>query len=660
MDLPGAASLRQLRLSVSAEGRGFAYYVSDMTNGKILAVSRTAAKTFMLFQDVVSGNAKSREKLTEEDAKEGVKVVTYLRQVRDHERLQRIKFNPLSMQLKFFDVGQFQPSLQAFADRVIGWPIAVIFLALTVLAFLIGVQNNWAITAEYKNVFDLSALLTFGLIAPFLKIIHEAGHVLVATKCRVRVRQAGVNLIGLYPLPFVDCTMADLTARRRDRIWISLAGLFTDFLIGLIAFLIWHLSESDTVQNVAGRAFAFATLSSVLFNANPLMKFDGYYAFVDIIGQRNLYARATRNFAAFRRFIGSFSTSGYRPHGLGEWAVLGYGIATFVYRILIMYTIMMLMMPQYLGLGMLLTAWGGYAMFLSPLMRSDRAKPAQEKENTMMKWIYRSVFLWLVLVLLVAVKLPFVLVVPLHLDQTGHYGISAQSDGFITALPRESVAFSAGAHIVEMENSGYREQAGILELELAEAELLISSTAGVSAAQAQAAEDRLASVQARQVSLTRNMSNLNVVARENGLFVPANELLRIGHFVNSGRQIGAFFPDKGHARLVGEFPERLVETYQTSDSTFELWDEANYVPALPDSIRLVETVNVDRLSGAQSFQLQVEVAQSAPSLVGQDVQLKLDFGARPIWKHLEFWVDGQVSAFRDAQLADQTKRLGGE
>ena len=168
----------------------------------------------------------------------------------------------------------------------------MLFAVLATLVFYIGMQNDCAIAAEFKGVFNRQALLTFGLIAPFLKIMHLFGHTLEATRFGVRVRQVGVNLIGLYPLPFVDCSVADHTARRRDRILISIAGLMTDFLICLIAFVVWHFADNNVVQSVAGRVFAFSTISSILFNANPLMKFDGYYVMVDQIGQRNLYTRA--------------------------------------------------------------------------------------------------------------------------------------------------------------------------------------------------------------------------------------------------------------------------------------------------------------------------------------------------------------------------------
>ena len=71
------------------------------------------------------------------------------------------------------------------------------------------------------DLLSLQSLLTFALIAPVLKLFHETGHVLAATRFGVPVRRAGVILIALFPLPFVDCSEADFRARRGQRILIS-------------------------------------------------------------------------------------------------------------------------------------------------------------------------------------------------------------------------------------------------------------------------------------------------------------------------------------------------------------------------------------------------------------------------------------------------------
>ena len=662
MDLPRPAALKQLRLTVSAEGTQFAYYISDLTNGKILSVSRSIAQAFMLLEQAVLGNARAKEALTEDQVRDGMKVVTYLRSVRDSERLAQKKLNPVSIQFKFFDVGQFQPALQGFANWFIGLPFALLFGGLLLLAFLIGTQNNWAIWVEFQGIFNLQALLTFGLIAPFLKVIHEFGHVLVATRFNVRVRQAGMNLIGLYPLPYVDCTEADLTARRRDRIWISLAGILTDFTIALIAFLVWHLAESDAVQDVAGRVFAFSTVSSVLFNANPLMKFDGYYTMVDLIGQRNLYTRASKGFKDFRSYLVSFGASGARPQRGGDWAVLGYGLATFLYRIVILYTIMVTLMPQYLGLGMVISVWGAYAMFLSPLMMEKTQKTQKTQSAarpTARIWAGRIIFAVLIGLFIAFVRLPFVQVVPLSLDQRGFYDLSAPVEGVVAQSPASAATVQAGDQILQLDNPGLMRERGLLELELQEAELFISTAAGVSAAQSQAAEEKLTSVQDRLASVDTRIAGLVVRAQATGLFVPPQRPLEQGAYVQSGQSIGALYPATGEAQLAGAFPERLVETYQDTEIAFTLYTQEGYAPVEASRVRLVESTSIDQSSGTLSFKLQVTAPTPAAALVGDDVQIRLDFGSRPVWEHLRFWWSGQIAAFRDAQLADQSRRVGG-
>jgi putative peptide zinc metalloprotease protein len=656
MDLPRPAALNQLRLSISAEGRGFAYYVADLTNGKILSISRAAAAAFMRLEDVVTGRAGARDNLSQDQAKEGVSIVSYLRSIRDAERLQTGKFNPMSIQLKLFDVGRLQPMITPLANWLIGWPVVTLFVLLTAAAVAMGTQNNWAIASEFKGFFNLEALLVFGLIAPFLKIVHEFGHVIVATRFKVRVRQAGVNLIGLYPLPYVDCTEADLTASRLHRVLISLAGIATDFLIGLVAFMVWHLADSDKAQSVAGQLLAFSTMSSLLFNANPLMKFDGYYVFVDLLGQRNLYTRATKSFGQFRTLLTSFGASGAAPRGIEGWAVLLYGSATFLYRFVVLYALIFMMLPQYLGFGAVLAAWGAYVMFLSPLMSDSRKVSKPSDVKPIRRWANRLALLGIAALILFFIKLPFILVLNLQLDREGRYAISANTDGFVIELASTGAVLQAGSSLLSLRNQRLEMEGQLLELEAAEADLLIAAKSGSDAAQAMAAQDKRASIIARQVALEHEMENLQVTAPIAGLFIPEIQL-RQGHYVTGGVPIGAFYPASGNAQLIAAFPERLVETYQEASLDAEIWALGSYYALPVQALQLVETLKVDASTGVRAFTLKIILDTSPADLLGKDIQLRLNFGSRSVISHLRFWFDGQVAAFRDAQLADKASSL---
>ena len=185
----------------------------------------------------------------------------------------------------------------------------------------------------------------------------------------VAVRKAGLYLIALYPMPFVDLTEADLAAPRHARITISLAGIVVDVTIGLLAFVAWHFTAGSYAQTLLGNVVVFSTLNSILFNGNPLIKLDGYFALTDLIGQRNLYSRSSAVMGEARKALMSLGRAGTRLRGAGQWGMLGYGTLAFLYRLNIIVVIASAMLPRHLGLGAVLVAWGGFAMFASPLLR---------------------------------------------------------------------------------------------------------------------------------------------------------------------------------------------------------------------------------------------------------------------------------------------------
>lgn len=658
MDLPRPALLKQLQLVLSVEGRGFAYYVSDLGSGKILSVPRKTAAAMIRFADAARGDTRAREQMTEDDARDSYGVLSYLRTARDHDRLKGRKFNPLSVQVDLFDVGPHQHRLERLAQWFIGWRALTLIGVLLAVSLFLGTRNGWAIQSEFDGVLSLSALAAFGLVAPFLKIIHEFGHVLVATRFGVGVRMAGINFIGLYPLPFVDCSEADVSARRRHRVLISLAGIFTDLLVGLFAFLLWHMVEGEFLRTMAGRILVFSTLNSVMFNANPLMKLDGYYAVVDLIGQRNLSTRAMQGFAQLRKYVFTLAAQGGLPKGRAAWATTLYGAASTAYRLFILYIIVTSVMPKYLGLGMVLAVWGGYLMFLSPILADTRPVVPGPPVSPARLWSRRGLAFGLIGLVFLVVPAPFVLNLPLSLDLENRYVLTIGKGGVLTAPPLAAGQVAAGAQLALLENPGLADERAMSVLALAEAQLLQDSVQGVDAAQAQLARDKLAAVQTRAAVLRTEIDSLTLFAPAQGLFLP-DAALRRGKFLRDGARIGRFLPADGRAVLIGAFPERWVEKYQGELIAAELRDQQKYATIALDRLRLVEISSIDRGTGTRSFALEVVHDDPAASLAGHDVQIRLDFGMQPLWRHVEFWVQARLAAFRDAQLADRLSGMGG-
>ena len=653
MDAPRPEILKQLRLSLTSEGRRLAFFLSDLSSGKIVSVPREAALGLQRLQDRMSGQ--DTTEIPREDIEAGVKALGYVTSVRRAERMKAARFNPLFINIPLFDVGPWQPGLQRFSTWFVGWPLTLLMLGLTVVSVILGIRNDWAIRSEFAGLLQIETLLTFGLIAPVLKIVHEFGHVVAATAAGVRVRQAALSLIALYPLPSVDCSEADVTASRAGRVSISLAGIVTDFLVGMTAFILWHLAEGDVARGVAGQVVVFSTLNSLLFNANPLMKLDGYYAGVDLIGQRNLYTRASQRLAEFGRSLFSLGAEGAVPRGSGGWGLAGYGAATLVYRLTISFTILMAILPQFLGLGMVLGLWGAYVMFLSPFL-ADPVPKAASKVPKRRLWLGRGGFGALAVGIVMFLPLPFTLVLPLRLDDAGYYAVTVQSSGFVMDRARPAGLAKPGDLLLALSNPETEHKSRLLEMQSREAELLLQNTQSVGLAEAQLAQEKLRSVETQIAVLATEQAGLSVRMGADGFFLAASGLAP-GSFLVAGDRVGLAYPIGGTARLAGAFPERWVDEFQTRAPTGEVRLGRRYVAVPNADLNLTDGAVTDPKTGLRSISLHVGLPVEPVALVGQDVQIRLHFGNRPIWDHLRFWAQGKFAAFRDAQIVDRETRI---
>lgn len=653
MDVPRPEALAQVRLSLSSEGRRLAYFLSDLSSDKVVSVPREAALGVQRLQDRVAGLDPSE--VAREDVEAGVRALGYITSVRRAERARATRFNPLFLQIPLFDVGPWQPGLKGFSTWFVGLPLAVLSVILTVIVLTLGIRNDWAIRSEFAGILRIETLLTFGLIAPFLKIIHEFGHVVAATAAGVRVRKAALSLIAFYPLPSVDCSEADVTASRGGRVAISLAGIVTDFLVGMLAFILWHVVESDAAKGVAGQVVVFSTLNSLLFNANPLMKLDGYYALVDLLGQRNLYTRASQRFAELGRRSVSLGAEGSFPDDATGWGLVGYGAATMVYRLTISFTILMAILPQFLGLGLLLGAWGSYAMFISPLLADPVPKPASKTPKWRL-WLGRGGFLAAAAGVLLFLPMPFVLHLPLRLDDAGHYAVTVQASGFIANKARPTGPADDGTPLLELTNPETDRKSIVLEMERLEADLMLQNTQSIGLAEAQLAEERMRSVQTQIAVVATEQAGLVVHMPGDGYFTAMSGLAP-GRFLVAGDRVGNAYPVFGPAQLIGAFPERWAEEFQTHSPTGEVRFGDRYLAVAQGGLTLTDGTTRDRASGLRSIRLQVELPVEPATLVGQDLQIRLHFGNRPLWEHLAFWAAGKLSAFRDAQIVDRETRI---
>lgn len=167
--------------------------------------------------------------------------------------------------------------------------LAILFVAISTITGLTQLPNISQLAFPilgFQNLLLLSA--TFLVI----KVIHEFGHGLAAKHHNLEVHDMGVLFMVFMPMFYVDVSDAWMVPRRRDRLWINAGGVCIEFIFASVAVWVWLFTDPGVINQIAFNTMLAASVTTLLFNINPLMKYDGYYFLMDWMQIPNLRAKA--------------------------------------------------------------------------------------------------------------------------------------------------------------------------------------------------------------------------------------------------------------------------------------------------------------------------------------------------------------------------------
>jgi putative peptide zinc metalloprotease protein len=251
----------------------------------------------------------------------------------------------------------------------LGWLLVVLPAAVLALSNWRDLSGNLA-----DRVFAAGNLFMLWLLFPLIKLLHELGHGL-ATKMRGgEVHEAGVMLLVMMPVPYVDASAASAFRSKGERALVAAAGMLVELFLAALAMYVWLLVEPGLLRSLAFNTMLVAGVSTLIFNGNPLLRYDAYFILADLIEIPNLGQRANRYLAALaqRRLFGAVDVAlPQASAGERRW-FLAYAVASFAYRTWVSIAIVLFVASEFLVVGVILAAWGLVSMLVLPLARLAR------------------------------------------------------------------------------------------------------------------------------------------------------------------------------------------------------------------------------------------------------------------------------------------------
>lgn len=170
----------------------------------------------------------------------------------------------------------------------------VTFFAGIGAAYLI-VSGIPRIQGQLLFFFNATNLLYLWITIAAAKLVHEFAHAYTAKGFGLHVPEMGIAFLIFFPCLYCNTTDAWQLADRRQRMAIGLAGVTSEAAVAAFAAYVWHFTKPGVVNSLAFYLMGVSLVSTLLFNGNPLMRFDGYFVLSDYLGIPNLYQKSFRH-----------------------------------------------------------------------------------------------------------------------------------------------------------------------------------------------------------------------------------------------------------------------------------------------------------------------------------------------------------------------------
>lgn len=477
-------------------------------------------------------------------------VAELFRRAQNQARMEKAQtfLNPLAIRIPLCDPDRFLTRLAPLARPIFGRWGLLCWLLLVGTALVVAGHHWEELTNNILDrVVSPQNLLLVWVLFPFAKLFHELGHGLMAKAWGGEVHDLGIMLLVFTPVPYVDVSSSAAFEKKSRRMAVAAAGMIFELLLAALALAVWVNVEPGLIRNCAYNVMLVAGVSTLLFNSNPLIRYDGYYILSDWIEIPNLAQRA-RKYVRYLVERYAFGLSDIEPpvESFHEksW-FLFYAPASWVYRLMIIVGIGLFLAHEFLVLGLIVTLWSSLSMLVFPLFRSVKYLMSDPRLRTKrgralgISALVVAAILWGV----------FALPIPLRTQVEGVVWLPENSfvragvDGFVL-----SVAVPSGAAVgpddplILGEEPTINSEERVVRARVEEFAAQYRAQQYADRVEAEVLKEQLGQEQAKLTRIIERRRELVIRSKTAGrLVIPQEEDLP-GKYVKQGETLGYIFP----------------------------------------------------------------------------------------------------------------------
>ncbi|MCA9216012.1 MAG: HlyD family efflux transporter periplasmic adaptor subunit [Planctomycetales bacterium] len=225
---------------------------------------------------------------------------------------------------------------------------AVMVVAFIGICALLLIGTNFTMFRSrlpaFHEFFGPQNWLWLGITMGLTKVLHEFGHGLSCKRFGGECHEMGVMFLVLTPCLYCNVSDSWLLPSKWHRAAIGAAGMYVELTLASIAtFLWWFSDEASTINQISLSVMFICSVSTVLFNGNPLLRFDGYYIMSDLSEIPNLRQKSSK---ILQRYMAEYclgleqQDDPFLPQGNQLFFAM-YTVAAVIYRWVVVFSILM-------------------------------------------------------------------------------------------------------------------------------------------------------------------------------------------------------------------------------------------------------------------------------------------------------------------------------
>ncbi|MEX2141897.1 MAG: HlyD family efflux transporter periplasmic adaptor subunit [Pirellulales bacterium] len=502
--------------------------------------------------------------------------------------------NPLSIRCPLFNPTAVLCKLEPWLAWTLGRPLFVAWWIVCLYGLALAVGHWDQLVVDTIVLLDRSHWWLLVLSWLVLKLLHETYHALVCRKYGGAVPEAGIFVLFFAPVPYVELTSSWRFASKWQRIATATAGMYIELLLAAVAVIVWSSTGNHTTRHVAVSIAAMASAGTLLVNANPLMRFDGYFILSDLVGIPNLNTHARRWLTSLvERMLGCPPASlGLPPRQTR--IVIVYAIAAWLWRTLIYITLLLAIVVLLgrvhvlLAAAAAITLVGGAAYrTCAALIRMSTRQPVMSRRRLALIGCAACVFAVFIAYLLAG---PSTIRAPGIVEYKPLVSVRSSSPGFIRQLEVEDGdVVSAGEVLAVLENRELRVQLRMAQLEIDKsvAECRMLRQAGETAKE-QAELAAQSALRKKAAELSRQIKSLTIRAPAGGKVVGRNLASWLGRYVEQGTELFSIGDERSKEVVVALQQDDVDLFLQHGDAPIEIRFSAIGAPAIESTVESIE------------------------------------------------------------------------